>query len=134
MNNGAASRVEENERQATMALFYGQAVTAKYLGPSNTRGARIAVSAQAGRMVVPWDDALNRDENFAHAIELFVRRWEWWGAWTLGAARDGSTVACRTLAYHPRTGEEPTPEEVYRLHHLARTAGGVIVVLPVAGE
>ena len=134
MNNGAASRVGATKGKATMGISYGQAVTAKYIGPSNTRGARIAVSAQAGRMVVPWDHALNRDENFAHAIELFVLRWEWWGAWTLGGARDGSTVACRTLAYHPRAGEPLAPEEVYRLHHLARTAGSAIVVLPLVDE
>ena len=112
-----------------MGLFYGQAVRAKYIGPSNTRGTRISVSAQVGRMTVAWDHALNRDENYARAIGLFVRRWGWWGAWSLGGAVDGSTVATRVLAYH--NGADDYPGAVYRL---AREAEGTIAIMPPATE
>jgi len=54
-----------------------QAIETRFAGPTNHRGARIIVRAQAGRMTVPWDHALNSDENHRVAAEMFAQKWGW---------------------------------------------------------
>jgi hypothetical protein len=44
-----------------------QAITTKYLCPTNTRGARIKASCQSGSRIGSWDDALSADENHVAA-------------------------------------------------------------------
>ena len=40
------------------------AITTKYLGPTNSRGSRVAARSVSGRSrTVPWDHALNPDGN-----------------------------------------------------------------------
>lgn len=54
-----------------------QAIETTYRGPTDHRDARIIVRAQAGRMIVPWDHALEPAENHARAAVLFARKWGW---------------------------------------------------------
>lgn len=54
-----------------------QAITTKYCGPTNTRGARIKASAQAGSVFSTWDDALGADDNHVAAAKAFALRWGW---------------------------------------------------------
>lgn len=60
-----------------------QAVETSYRGPTNSRGSRIIVKAQCGRMTVAWDHALAADENHAAAAEAFIRARGWadWSIW-----------------------------------------------------
>lgn len=62
-----------------------QAIVTKYAGPTNSRGSRIIVRAQAGRMIVAWDHALNPSQNHAAAARAFAEKWGWNGAWFMGA-------------------------------------------------
>lgn len=66
-----------------------QAITTKYVGPTNLSGSRIIVSAQAGRMIVPWDHALDTDENHTRAAQAFADKWEWKGKLVGGALPNG---------------------------------------------
>jgi hypothetical protein len=54
-----------------------QAIETKYLARADHKGSRIAVRAQAGSMIVPWDDALNPEENHARAAVLYARKRGW---------------------------------------------------------
>lgn len=54
-----------------------QAIVTKYLGPTNFRGARIRVKAQAGSITVPWDHALDVAENHEIAARAFAEKWGW---------------------------------------------------------
>lgn len=54
-----------------------QAIVTSYRGPTNSRGSRVIVKAQAGRMAVPWDHALSPSENHSAAALAFARRWGW---------------------------------------------------------
>ena len=67
-----------------------QAIETRYAGPTNHRGARIVVRAQAGRLTVSWDHALNSDENHTRAAEAFARKWGWSGKWVGGGNASGT--------------------------------------------
>lgn len=54
-----------------------QAITTKYLGPTNSRGSRVKASAQAGSITVEWDDALNPPDNHAAAALAFAQKYDW---------------------------------------------------------
>jgi hypothetical protein len=54
-----------------------QAIVTKYLGPTNTRGSRISVRAQAGRRIYAWDDGLDVDENHTVAAHRFANTMGW---------------------------------------------------------
>jgi hypothetical protein len=51
-----------------------QAITTRYFGPTHTRGSRIKAYYQGGSLTVPYDYALNADNNHrAAAIALQVK-------------------------------------------------------------
>lgn len=56
------------------------AVQTKFLGPTNTKGARVSVSAMGGgrkRIYVHWDHALNSDENHQAAALEYLKQMGW---------------------------------------------------------
>jgi hypothetical protein len=71
-----------------------QAIVTRYAGPTNHRGARVIVKAQAGRKVIPWDHAHGPEHNHRDAALAFARsmRWMEYGDWELvgGAMPDGT--------------------------------------------
>ena len=69
-----------------------QAIVTKYHGPTNTRGARVSATAQAGRIYVEWEDGLGIEANHAAAAEALARKFEWFGRWVQGGLPDGSHV------------------------------------------
>jgi hypothetical protein len=52
------------------------AIMTKYLGPTNTRGARLVAWCDAKRIVVPWSYEVGTDENHKKAATAL--------AWSLG--------------------------------------------------
>jgi hypothetical protein len=76
-----------------------QAIVTKFLPPTNTLGARVKVTAQAGRMTVPWDYALGVDDNHRGAAFAFAAKqgWSTEGA-VMGALPSGGYV----LVFPPR--------------------------------
>jgi hypothetical protein len=62
-----------------------QAITTKYLGPSNTLGSRIKATAAAGSVIVHIDNALNIEENHAKAAEALANKFKWQGSWYIGS-------------------------------------------------
>ena len=51
-----------------------QAITTKYIGPTNTRGSRIKASCERGSLTVDWDYDLNQGENHAAAKKMLVEK------------------------------------------------------------
>lgn len=80
-----------------------QAIETKYLGPTNTRGSRIIVCAQVGRISVPWDYALSVDENHDAAARAFAAKWGWFGTWIRGARADGKGNVYVAINGHVRS-------------------------------
>lgn len=73
-----------------------QAITTKYLPPTNHRGSRIKATAQAGSLTVGWDDALGPAENHHAAAEALARRYGWeTSGWASGVGAYGLLVFVR---------------------------------------
>ena len=58
-------------------LHFRQAIQTTYIGPTDFRGARVSVRAQAGRRLVPWDHALGIEENHYQAARGFAESMGW---------------------------------------------------------
>lgn len=71
-----------------------QAITTKYLGPTNHRGSRIKASAAAGSITIAWDHALDVSANHVRAARALAEKLEWRGTW-----RAGSTELLDGAAY-----------------------------------
>lgn len=50
-----------------------QAITTKYLPPSNVRGSRIKAECQRGSRIFEWDHRKNQDENHIEAARLLCQ-------------------------------------------------------------
>ncbi len=51
-----------------------QAITTKFLGPTNTKGSRIKATCWLMSVTVSWDHALNVEDNHNIAIDELVER------------------------------------------------------------
>jgi hypothetical protein len=67
-----------------------QAIQTRYWGPTNTKGAKIRARADAGRLDVPYDHALDAQQNHRAAAEAFAKARGWQGKLIGGALHDGS--------------------------------------------
>lgn len=56
---------------------YRQAIVTKYYGPTNTRGARIRATCEAGSLTVSWDYALGVAENYEAACNALLKKLGW---------------------------------------------------------
>ena len=54
-----------------------QAIVTKYHGPTNTRGSRISATAEAGRISLSYDHALNWTDNHVAAARKLADRMGW---------------------------------------------------------
>jgi hypothetical protein len=75
-----------------------QAIETKFLGPTNFRGPRIVAKAEAGRIVVPWDHALNPAENHARAARALAVKLGWRGTYR-GGSLPNSYVFVRSTGF-----------------------------------
>lgn len=57
-----------------------QAITTRYLGPTNARSSRVKATAAAGSIMFNWDHALGIDQNHAKAARALVQKLGWTGA------------------------------------------------------
>lgn len=71
-------------------MFIVQAITTKYIGPSNVRGSRIKAKAAAGAVTLNYDCALSIEANHAKAAEALARKFEWTGSYYQGGMPDDS--------------------------------------------
>lgn len=54
-----------------------QSIVTRYLGPTNTRGARIKAACNGGSIVLSWDYENNALENHRAAAEALRLKLEW---------------------------------------------------------
>jgi hypothetical protein len=69
-----------------------QAITTKYLGPTNTKGSRVKATAAAGSVILGYDDAMNSQENHTQAALQLANKYGWKGTWHGGGLNDGGYV------------------------------------------
>ena len=72
-----------------------RAITIKYLGPTNSRGARVKASAGGtqGNVTLPFRHDLSMEQNVAAAVDELLLHYEWDNPYALGALPDGTYVA-----------------------------------------
>jgi hypothetical protein len=69
-----------------------QAIRTRYLGPTDTKGARVVAETAGGlRLVWAWDYVLDAQRNHEHAVFALVRKLDWGPdtAWCIGSLSDG---------------------------------------------
>ena len=66
-----------------------QAIVTKYHGPTDTRGSRVSATAQAKRIFVGWNDALDVEGNHLGAAMKLAKLMGWKGKWYGGGLPDG---------------------------------------------
>lgn len=72
-----------------------QAITTKYIGPTNTRGSRVkATSASGDTLTLAWDDAVGGDANHRYAAGELATKLQWAGTWHCGATEAGYCFVC----------------------------------------
>jgi hypothetical protein len=82
--------VSTKTQPAHVANNYGrQAITTKYLGPTDVRGSRVKATAEAGSVTLSWDDALGLYENHSAAAIALANKFNWGGTWYGGGTADG---------------------------------------------
>ena len=67
-----------------------QTIATKYHGPAAVKGSRVSARSSSGlRVVVEWDDGLNREQNHAAAARALCARLGWADELVGGDTRDG---------------------------------------------
>jgi hypothetical protein len=66
-----------------------QAITTKYIGPTNFRGSRVKATCQARSVTIDWDDGLNSDDNHDAAAQALAHKLDWNGKWFGGGLPGG---------------------------------------------
>ena len=74
-------------------MYARQAIETRFLGPTTARGSRVSARCDAGRIVVPWDHALNPVENHAAAARALAVKLGWLGTPHALDAHIGATSA-----------------------------------------
>jgi hypothetical protein len=62
-----------------------QAITTKYLGPTNHRGSRIKARCNAGSITIPFDYSLNTEGRHKKAAEALIKKLKWENVVILGS-------------------------------------------------
>lgn len=70
-----------------------QAITTKYLGATNHRSSRVVARAQACNITLPWDHALNAEQNHRAAAMALAAKLGWRGTWHGGGLPDSKGYA-----------------------------------------
>jgi len=70
--------------------FITQAIETKYLGPTNFRSGRIKARAWSGSVTVPYDHALNTEDNHRAAALLLQAKYGWKGTFAQGGNAAGN--------------------------------------------
>lgn len=78
----------------TVTQTHHQAITTRFLGPTNSRGARIVAKCEARRVTVAWDYTANITTNHAKACHALASRLGWEGDWFGGGTADGYVFVC----------------------------------------
>ncbi len=69
--------------------FCRQAITTKYIGPTNYRGSRVKATASAGSVTLEWDDELNTSANHASVAQALCNKFGWTGEYVMGGTETG---------------------------------------------
>ena len=64
-------------------------ITVKFLGPTNTLGARMKATYQGGSLTIPYDYEKGRVGSSNQAAEALISKLNWSGQWVGGETQNG---------------------------------------------
>jgi hypothetical protein len=67
-----------------------QAISTKFMGPTNTKSQRIKATCAAKTLYVEWCDHLNIEENHIHAASQLIKTLQWGKTFATGSNKDGT--------------------------------------------
>lgn len=70
-----------------------QAIVTRYIGPTDTKGARIKATAYAGSVTIPWSAELDIYENHYKAAMCLAFKFAWEGKLVGGSMPDDKGYA-----------------------------------------
>lgn len=77
-----------------------QAITTKYIGPTDTRGSRVKAFTESGlSLTVGWNNEFNSEENHRNAAHALAKKLGWHGQWVGGGIKAGNVYVCVTRAF-----------------------------------
>jgi len=76
-----------------------QAIVTKFHGPTNTRGSRVSATAEAGRITLSWDHALNGSDNHMAAAQALADKMGWTREAGYPALVGGALPGCAGYAF-----------------------------------
>ena len=76
-------------------MIFPQAIIAKFLGPTNNKGARVKAFCASGEVILPWDHELDLNQNYARAALALQEKLGWGNGLQPGILPDGSGVFCQ---------------------------------------
>jgi hypothetical protein len=77
-----------------------QAITIKFLAPTNNKGARYKATTGADSVTLPMDYALGSEQNAKLAAQALIAKLSWSGKWTIGQSTDGNwQVVCYSAGW-----------------------------------
>lgn len=72
-----------------------QSIVTKFLGPTNTRGARIKATSESGEsLTISYDYSARSADLHASAAEKLARKLAWGGKWIGGGIKGGYVFVC----------------------------------------
>lgn len=106
-----------------------QAIQTKYIGPTNTRGARVKAFSEAfpRGVTVPFEHGKELDDAHDAAARAFIVKHEWFGTWVRGGSVDGrgNVYVCLKREHETRGLVTPHPQSCDFLNLLiVRKEGG----------
>ena len=66
-----------------------QAISTRYLGPTNHKGSRVKATCEARSFTLEWNDAFNAERNHKAAALALASKLGWRGTWYGGALKGG---------------------------------------------
>ena len=73
-----------------------QAITTKYLGPTDTKGSRIKASCEAWSIAIYYDHEFSASENHDSACKALLSKLEWRGDYIGGGYSNGYIYVCNS--------------------------------------
>lgn len=79
------------DRIRSVTNYVRQAIVTRYAGPTDSSGSRVIASCEAKRIMVPWDHALDAQQNHAAAALQLMDRlgWSAYSSLVMGGTKDG---------------------------------------------
>lgn len=79
-----------------------QAITTKFISPTNTRGSRIKATCDAKSITINWDYSLDVSANHTAAANKLASELGWKGEWFGGSGKDGYVFVCANRTFSDR--------------------------------